>query len=215
MNRSGSDVQILQMYSLRCEPAQCFETTRKVVRIQEVLEMAAQLFVVVVVIPFDCRILDGAVHPLNLTVGPWMVRFCQSVFNLIRRTDHVERHRPRIGFVSGLFRELDAIVSEDGVDFVWNGFQQVFKELPRCFAISLLNQLSHGELADAINSYKEMQLSLFGSDLRDINVEITNRVALKLLPLRFVACDIWKTLNAMPLKTTMQRRAGQVRDGPL
>ncbi len=88
--------------------------------------MAAQLLVVVVVVTFGRRILDGAVHPLDLAIGPRMVRFGQSVFDLICFADHVEAHGPRIDCVSvsGLICELDAIVRENGVDFVRNGFQQ-------------------------------------------------------------------------------------------
>jgi len=143
-----------------------------------------------------------------------MVRFGQPVFDFICRADHVEAHGPRIDCVpvAGLLSELDAIVGENGVYFVRNGFQQVLKKLPCCLAVCFVDQLGHGELAGAINGHEQMQLTLFGSDLRDINVEIANRVALELLPFRLVTVNIWKTRDAMPLKTTMQRRTGQVWD---
>ena len=54
------------------EAARGLETTREVVRIQEVREVA-ELIVAVVVIPFDCRLLDRTVHPFDLTVRPWML----------------------------------------------------------------------------------------------------------------------------------------------
>ncbi len=75
--------------------------------------MAAQVFVAVVVIPFDCRILDGAIHPLDLTVGPRLVRFDQPVFDLIRRAYHVEAHFAECDAVavSGLIGELQAIAN--------------------------------------------------------------------------------------------------------
>ena len=40
--------------------------------------MAAKLIVTIVVIPFYGRVLNRAVHPFDLPVGPWM-------FGLVRR----------------------------------------------------------------------------------------------------------------------------------
>ena len=72
--------------------------------------MAAKLIVAVVVMLFDRRILNGAVHSFDLTIGPWRVRCGQPVFNLICRADHVEAHGPRIDCVpvAGLVCKLDA-----------------------------------------------------------------------------------------------------------
>ncbi|MGD1884797.1 MAG: hypothetical protein ACFB11_21230 [Paracoccaceae bacterium] len=50
-----------------------------------------------------------------------------------------------------------------------------------------------------MNSHKEMQLAFLGSDLRDIDMEIANRVALEFLPLRSVALDIRRVGYAMPM----------------
>ena len=135
--------------------------------IQEVGEVAAKLIVAVVVIPFDRRVLNRAVHSFDLTVPrennppdcflilgtPWMVRFGQPVFNLICRADHVEAHGPRIGCVpvAGLVCKLDAVVRENSVDLVRNGFQQMFEELSRRLAVCFVDQLRNSELADAIN----------------------------------------------------------------
>jgi hypothetical protein len=54
-----------------------------------------------------------------------MVGFGQSILNPVRVTDHVKTHRARMCCVSvlGLLDELDAIVSEDGVDAIENGFE--------------------------------------------------------------------------------------------
>lgn len=175
--------------------------------------MAAKLIVAVVVIAFDGRILDRPVHPFDLAIGPWMVRFSQSVFYFICLVDHVEAHRPRINCVPvpRLLCELDAIVRENGVDFVRNGFQQVLKKLPCGLAICFLNQLRHRKLAGAINGNKEMELAFLGSNLCDIDMELANRIALELLPLRLVACDVRQSGYAIPLQTSMRGRACQVR----
>ena len=54
-----------------------------------------------------------------------MVGFGQTMFNPVCVTDHVKTHRPRICCVSvsGLLSELDAIVGEDGVDMIGDGFE--------------------------------------------------------------------------------------------
>jgi transposase len=47
---------------------------------------------------------------------------------------------------------LDAIVSEDRVDAVGHGIQQVLQELPRCPPVRLVDQLVDRELARAIDA---------------------------------------------------------------
>src|SRR4051812_41702209 len=54
------------------EAAQRLEPSSVVVSIQEELEVGPEVFVAVVVVALDGRILEGAVHPLDLTVGPWV-----------------------------------------------------------------------------------------------------------------------------------------------
>ncbi len=56
--------------------------------------MAAQLVVVFVMISLDCCVFDCAVHPLDLTVRPWVVWLSEAMFDLVRGANHVEPHRP-------------------------------------------------------------------------------------------------------------------------
>ena len=58
---------------VRGQATECLETACIIVGIKEVAEMAAKLIVTIVVIPFYGRVLNRAVHPFNLPVGPWMV----------------------------------------------------------------------------------------------------------------------------------------------
>ena len=44
-----------------------------VVAFKEVAEMHSELIMVLVVIPLDGSVFDCAVHPLDLSVPPWMV----------------------------------------------------------------------------------------------------------------------------------------------
>ena len=74
--------------------------------------MTAQLIVAVIMIsPHGC-ILDRPIHPFDLSVGPWMVRLGQSMFNAIGRTNHVESHLTEGGFaaIAGVFSKLNPVV---------------------------------------------------------------------------------------------------------
>ena len=53
----------------------------------------------VVVVPFDGRLLDRAVHALDLPIRPGVVRLGQAMLNAICIADHVEPHGPGIGGV--------------------------------------------------------------------------------------------------------------------
>ncbi len=66
-------------------------------------------------VSLHCRLLDRAVHPLDLAIGPRVVWLGPPVLNPIYLADHIEPHLPRICSVpvAGLFGELDTIVSED------------------------------------------------------------------------------------------------------
>lgn len=52
--------------------------------------MPTQLFVIVVVKAFDGCFLDGAVHPFDLTIGPWVLYLREPVLDAVFATDAVE-----------------------------------------------------------------------------------------------------------------------------
>ena len=67
------------------------ETAAEIVSGDEVFEMGSELFVVVVVEAFDRRLLDRAVHPFDLSVGPGMLGLCQPVFDTVSLTGAIKR----------------------------------------------------------------------------------------------------------------------------
>lgn len=73
-----------------CEATQCLEPAGVIVGIDEELQVGAQLFVAVVVVAFDGGVLDGAVHPLDLTIRPRMVGFGQAMLDAVLAADPVE-----------------------------------------------------------------------------------------------------------------------------
>jgi len=95
MNRSGERLQL----------------AREVAGCQEVGEMGSELIVAIVMEPFDRRVLDGAVDPFDLAVGPWVVGLGQAVLDPVCFADHVETHWPgRDGVAFPRFLgELDSV----------------------------------------------------------------------------------------------------------
>ena len=169
--------------------------------------MRSQLIVAVVMEAFDGGVLDRPVHPLDLAIRPRMVRLGQPVLDPVGFTDHVEAHRPGVDGVAvpGLLGELDAIVSENGVDVIGHGFEQVLQELPGRLSVGCRNELGDGELGSAVDSHKEKELALGSLHLGNVDVDRASGsppvreplaradgVALELLPLGFVAFDIWQ-----------------------
>ena len=122
----------------------------------EVGEARLKLLATIVTEAFDGRVLDCSVHALDLTVGPRMVGLGQSMLDPVGLADHVKAHLPGIGGVAvpGLVGELDVVIGQDRVDPVWNDFEEVFQKLPSGPPVGLLDQLSDGELAGAVDCTK-------------------------------------------------------------
>ncbi len=57
-------------YIRRSKTAQGFEPSRKIIGDDEATQVGLELLMVIVVISFDGRFLDDAVHSLHLAVGP-------------------------------------------------------------------------------------------------------------------------------------------------
>ncbi len=62
-----------------------------VVGVDVELEMGPKLVVAIVVVSLDDGVLESAVHPFDLPVGPRVARLCQSVFGAILAADPVEQ----------------------------------------------------------------------------------------------------------------------------
>ena len=92
--------------------------------------MVLELFVLVVVIALHSCFFDCSVHAFDLAVGPGMFDFGQPVINAIFLTAHIKHMgeiccRRAIG-IARRIGELDAIVGQDGMDFVGNARNQGF-----------------------------------------------------------------------------------------
>lgn len=179
-----------------------FQPAAEVVGADEVGEVRFELPMVVIMIAFDSSVFDRAVHPLDLTIGPGMLDFGQPVLDAILPAPHIEhvRHvacRWSIG-VAGWKGELDAVVGQNGVDFVGNGLDQGGKEgRCRCPA-SLSDQLHEGEFARAINGDIEIELAFRGLDFGNVDMEVANRIGFELPVVGLVAHHLRQPRDAVP-----------------
>ena len=170
------------------------------------MEMRPQLVVALAVEALDSRLFDGAVHPLDLSIGPGVVRpldcaresFGEPVLDVVCFAYHVEAHLTRPGgvAVARLVGELDASlridppdqsvavgIAQDHMDPVGYRFQQMFEELPRRSPVSLVDELGDHKLAGAVDADEQVELALSSLHLGDIDVKEADRVALEALSL--------------------------------
>ena len=190
--------------------------------------MLTQLVVALVVESLDGGILDGAVHALDLAIGPRVPRLGQPVLDIELGAGELEgmaeewllagQHlldvlgRPAI---AGGLGEVRAVVGEYGVDPVWNGCGERSQEVGRDTARGLLVQLDEGELRSPVDGNKEVELALLRPDLGDVDMEVADGVALELGAARLVAIGVRQPADAVALEAAVQAGAGEVRQGRL
>ena len=168
----------------------------------------------VVMVSFHRRVLNRSVHPFDLAVGPRVVGLRQPVLDPVCFAYHIEAHLPGRSSVSvaGLICELNTVVSQDRVDAIGEGLEQIFEELPCSFAVCLVHELRDCKLAGPVNPYEEVELALRGLNFGNVDLKEADGVSLELLPLWHLALDIRQARDAMPLKAPMQRRTRQRRN---
>ena len=83
------------------EPPRGLEALSEVVGVEEGFEVLSELRVGLVVIAPNGGFLEGAVHPLDLTVGPGMVRLGEAVLDAMLAADAVEHVQPVAGRRAG------------------------------------------------------------------------------------------------------------------
>ena len=66
-----------------CEPTKTLEALGEVVGIEERRQMRAKALVGLVVEPSDGGVLDGAVHPFDLAIGPRMFEFREAMVDAV------------------------------------------------------------------------------------------------------------------------------------
>lgn len=198
------------------EALEGFETASIIVGIDGVVEMRRQLRMAVIMVPFDGSLLDRAVHPFDLSVGPGMLDFGEPVLDPVFFAPHVEHvgHPGCCGTI-GIARregELDTVVGQHCVDFVWHGFDQRDQEGRSCHPVRLGHQLDEDEFAGTVDAYIQVQLALGGANLGDVDMEVADGISLELPLGFFVLGHFRQPADPVALQTAMQRRTRQGRD---
>lgn len=189
---------------------QGLEPLGKIVGLQEYLQMLSQLIMAPVKVAMHRLFFDAAVHALDLPIRPRVIRFGQAMVNAMRYTNLIKF---QLAFLLGprLMRKLRAIVGQDRVDFVGDGFDQPAQKRAGVFAAGAFKQLSEGKLGCAVNSHKEIELALLGSNLADVQVKVADGVLFETLLLGPLAFGFGQAADAMALEAAMQGRPGQMR----
>jgi len=76
--------------------------------------------------------------------------------------------------------ELDAVVRQDSVQVIWEGFDQIAQKLASDHAGGLGLKPGEDELGCPVDAHEQMEFAFFGPDFRDVDVNITDRVSLEL-----------------------------------
>ena len=176
--------------------------------------MRPQLIMAVVVEAFDGGLLDRAVHPFDLAIGPRVFHLGQPVIDVVFTAYAPEDVLEGAG-IDAAICELHSIVGQHRVDPVWRSCDQVAQKLGCSHLPRLLDEANEGKLAGSVNCDKEIELPFGGLHLGNIDVKEADRIVLELRPFRFVAIHVGQSRDAVTLKAPMQRRACQVRDGRL
>ena len=179
--------------------------------------MRSQLLVSFVEVSFDRCVLDGAVHSLDLPIGPGMLGLCQPMVDIVLGAGVFEGVRPNeFAGVEGRLDvrrcrariawrcEVGPVVCEDGVDLVGNGVDQPTQEVTRGLASHFLMQFDEGELRGSVDCNEQIEFALRGSDFGDVDMRIADRVSLEFLLGGGVAFDLRQSGDPVPLQTPMK-----------
>ncbi|EZQ13534.1 hypothetical protein CF98_27020 [Halopseudomonas bauzanensis] len=158
------------------EALEGFQSSPEIIGVDEVVKVPSQLVVLVVVEALDGGVLDGAVHPLDLSVGAWMVDFGEPVPDAVLIAGSIEDVVEPI-FVTGVVGELDAVVRQHGVDGVGELRDEIAQKLGCIHLAGFGIELSEGELGRAVDGREQAQLALGRLDIGDVDMEVADRVA--------------------------------------
>lgn len=97
---------------------------------------------------------------------------------------------------------LDAIVGQNGVDYIGNSSDEMTQELRGNGAYHPIVQLDKSKLGSAINGNKQVQLPFFGLHFGNVEVKIADGIGFEPAFLRCPG-DLRQAVDAMSLQATM------------
>ena len=191
---------------------------------------------VIVMVSFDRGFLDGPVHAFDLSVGARVLGFGQAVLDPVLQAQISKGPIEHVGHVGGCgsvfisWREgeldtpfdclpaavaQDRIVGQHSVDCIGHCFDQGCQESCCSHPTGFLGELYKNERTGPVDRYGKIEFAPSCADLSDIAVEVSDWIGFERLLGFLVAFDIWQAGDVMSLKTAMQGRAREMRDGCL
>jgi hypothetical protein len=175
-------------------PLQCLEVFGKVVGCDEAEHVGFEALQVLVVEGFDGRLLDGSVHPLGLTVGPWVIRLRRSMFDAVFETNAIEdmwsEEAPGCSLaVFGQIREGHAVIGQDLVYLIWKGRDHVLEEGGAFHFAGMFVGLDVGELRDPVDGEEHDEFAVRVCEFGAVDMDIANVVSFE--PLALFRCMRW------------------------
>jgi hypothetical protein len=196
------------------QPPKRLETLGEIICGEKLREMLLELLVRLVVIALDGRLLDSAIHSLDLPVRPRVIDFGQPMLDAMLFTDAVEQvlESP---FILQAIGKLDAVVREDDMNAVRHGGAQTAEELAGRGARLVRMQLGVSEFRCAVDGDEEIEPPLLSLNLCNVHMEVADGVLSKLLLCQLVTSDFGQTADAVTLQAAMEAGTSQVRDAGL
>jgi hypothetical protein len=179
---------------------------------QKGLQVSVEFVSILVMEALHGRLFNGAIHALNLPVGPRVGPFRQPVLYPVFAANAVKAVSAGQELVR-LGRELHPIVRQHGMHLVRQLVEHAPQKLGRDHAFGPRVQLCKGYFAGAVNGHKEVLAAFFGLALGETNVQVVHRVVLELLFRQALFVSVrGQAADAVALETAVQRRVRQVRN---
>ena len=140
---------------------------------------------IVIVEALDGGLFDGSVHSLDLPISPRVFHFGEAVLNAIFPAHTFEDVLKGIA-VSAPVGELDAVICEYRMQFVWHRCDHIAQELRRSHFVGRRMEFSYREFGCPVDGYEEIELALGSLDLGNVDMKVTDRIALEPLLGRLV-----------------------------
>ena len=194
---------------MRHEALQGLEPACVIVGSEEQLEVCRQLLMIGLVVSLDGRILDGAVHPLDLTIDPGVVRHGEPVLDAALPAEPIKQvhaePRPwgQINSAAGDRTGCRCPSAPCGYT-IWHGLDDGIQERHGALPVGSFRRACNGKLRGSVDGNKQIEHALACTHLGDVEVNKPDWMALELPPARFVTLDLGEARDAMALQAAVE-----------
>ena len=201
-------------------PPQRLEVLCEVVCGYEGENVRLETFEARIVEDLDGRLFDRAVHSLGLSISPGVIRLRQLVLDAVLSAHTIEDVRAEVssgGSIPVLWEigEGHAVVSEHGVDFVGEDFNDVRQEGRAIHLAGVLVEFDIGELRDAVDRQEHVELAFGEPQLANIDVDVADRCVCEPSALGSLLPAFWQAGDAVPHQASVETGSCELRNAVL